>query len=182
MKNTTWDKAKEKALQDWSNKTVTYLFNGRWDLESPLLKKGDIFYPQCYPIQTEEDEMFCNAYNEAISQLVSDRGVPDWAPVNLIPEREQALKDLFCYGQSIDNYKFQSIKERNLVSSIIRKWGASKPSLWCRLVEKNLLLLGGDISTKVSRVDILDIKSMRWLARFEYLRKHCPEMPWDGIS
>src|SRR5262249_47558700 len=64
----------------------------------------------------------------------------------------------------------------------VRGWAPRPRRLWCRDRERGLLLLGGDWSAKVGRVDVLDGWHGLWMASYDFLRKHMPHLPWDGTA
>jgi hypothetical protein len=173
------EKAREQAFIDWQTKSVARIVNGRINNDLPAIVKGQLFYPRYIYLATPEDEFFCEIYKETIRELVEKEGVPDWAPVKRIPERQETLYILGKDGQSFQNFSPVSIREKRIVESVIEKWRSGKPNIWTRVLDKHLLILGGDTTSKAGRVDVIDTEKMMWLASFEFLRKHCPEMPWD---
>ncbi|HBE16378.1 MAG TPA: hypothetical protein DEG17_05160, partial [Cyanobacteria bacterium UBA11149] len=80
------------------------------------------------------------------------------------------------YGRTI----YSSIAERNLVRSVLNKWKKGNPVIWSRIPERSILLFGGNTTEKAGRVDVLDTEHMKWLATFEFIPKHYPNMPWDN--
>jgi hypothetical protein len=182
MTNHLADQGYNQAIIDWNNKNAAYLITGRLDPNKPILSKNQVFYPRFYFARTVEDEEFCQAYNNTIHTLIKQEGIPDWSAVKRIPEKITVLEILTNAGQHISTYKYNSIRERNLVQSVLHKWEKTQPLIWSRFPEKQLIFLGGDISPEKGRVDILDVEHMGWLATFELCRKNNLQMPWDKLN
>ena len=182
MSKSIQDKARDQALTDWRNRSPVCWVCGRLDPNKPALAEGRIFYPSFCFIQTSEDDEFYNTYNLTISKLIEQHGIPDWAPIKRIPERVAVLEILTEASHSLLTLEYNSIREKNLVSSVLSKWKGGHPIVWSRLPDESLLLLGGNITEKAGRVDVLDTKNLRWLSTFEFLRKHQPNLPWDDYA
>jgi hypothetical protein len=182
MTETIQKQAQKKADVDWNSKSIFQLFTGSVDLTKPLLSQNRVFYPKYYSIKTTDDRLFCEAYNQAVSELVKKEGIPDWAPIKKIPERQSVIERLAQDSKDISTYTHSSIRERNLVNGVLEKWKGSEPSVWLRLPEMKLLLFGGDVTPRAGRVDILETSDMKWLATFEFLRRDYSNMPWDHSS
>lgn len=178
MSNLIQEKAREQALIDWKDQKVVCWITGRVDIGKPALARGKLFYPSVYFARTDEDIQFYDTYNQKIDELIRQNGVPDWAPINRIPDKQLILDELKISGQSISMLEAISIRERNLVHSVLRSW-TIQPLLWQRFPDRGLLILGGNDTEKVGRVDLLDVSNMKWLTTIELHRKHYPQMPWD---
>lgn len=179
MEESIQNKAREQALLDWQNKSAVYMVPGRLALNQPVLSKKQIFYPHFYPCKTSGDEIFCHVYNETLNELVQNLGIPEWAPIKRIPEQSVVLEVLAKTGQHISTFVHESIRERNLVRSVLGSWSKGQPVTWSRFPAKEILLIAGNITQKADRVDVLDTEDMRWLATFEFHRKDYPRMPWE---
>lgn len=185
MNNLVIKQARHQAEIDWNNQEVRYLIGGRLSTKSPSLDKKDIFYPKYHICRSDDDVAFVEAYNKTINQLVDENGIPDWSPRYRVPSRQLVLDELNKKGQHIDTYKRSSISEKRSVESLCKKWDAQgKPIMWARLENRKLLLLAGNINSKAGRVEILDLENGKgtWMASFEFLRKQCPQMPWDKFA
>jgi hypothetical protein len=185
MENSIVKQAQHKARLDWNNKQPRFLINGRLSTEHPSLGKQLFFYPKYYTCHNNDDVMFIEAYNKAINQLIEENGVPYWSPRSRVPSRQFVLEELNRSGQHISKYKRSSIPEKRGVESLCEKWNdKGKPIMWSRVEDKQLLLIAGDIHEKASRVEVLDLESGKgtWMASFEFLRKHCLQMPWDKFN
>ena len=178
-------KAEQQAKADWDNKQTRYFTNGSFSSKYPNLGKEDIFYSKYYYCENNNDELFINAYNDKVNQLVEENGIPDWSPRSRVPTRQEVLDELNRVGQSIDTYKRSSIPEKRSVKSLCEKWNdKGKPLMWARLEDQQILLLAGDIHSSAGKVEVIDIKDKKgtWMTSFEFLRKHCPQMPWDKFA
>lgn len=173
-------KAREKALNDWKNKNVYLLVNGRINLDLPAFSKNHGFYIMYFCTPTLEDALFVETYNSTIIELIKKEGIPDWSPVNLIPSKETLITKLNDCGKDIscikENYFY--IKEKRLIKYVLRKWRSGKPIVWTELEETNVLIIGGLVSIETARVDILDLNEMRWLERLEFSTKNYPKIKW----
>ncbi|MBD2777515.1 hypothetical protein [Iningainema tapete] len=179
MQKSIQDKAREQAYTDWKNKSSVFWVSGRLDPNKPVLSETQIFYPRFCFINTSEDEEFYQTYNQMINKLIDEKGIPDWAPIKRIPERAIVLEYLTKNGHNLSTFVHSSIAERNLVRSVLNKWTFGKPMIWSRIPQQFILLFGGNTTEKAGRVDVLDTEQMKWLATFEFLRKHYPNLPWD---
>lgn len=185
MNNSTIELAHHQAQTDWNNKHVKFLISGRLSSKFPSLGKDGIFYSKYYVCHNDNDIAFVEAYNNTIEQLIEKNGIPDWSPRSRVPSRQLVLDELIKTGKPIDTYKRSSIPEKRGVKSLCEKWNAEgQPIIWTRLEDRQLLLLAGDIHKKAGRVEVLDIKDGKgtWMASFEFLRKHCSQMPWDKFA
>lgn len=177
--------ANHQAITDWNNRQVRFLINSRQTAKLPSLGKEGIFYPKYYVCHNNGDFTFVETYNNTINQLVKENGIPEWSPRARVPSRQFVLDELNRVGQSIDTYKRSSIPEKRSVELLCQKWNdKGKPAMWVRLEDRELLLLAGDVYEKAGRVEVIDIKDKKgtWMASFEFLRKHCPQMPWDKFA
>ena len=185
MKNSVIELANSQAQTDWNNKQARFLISGRLSTKSPSLGKDGIFYPKYYVCHNDDDVAFVEAYNKMIEQLVKENDIPDWSPRSRVPSRQFVLDELNRTGQHIETYQRSSIPEKRGVESLCEKWNTKgQPIMWARLEEPQLLLLAGDIHSSAGRIEVLDIKDGKgtWMASFEFLRKHCPRMPWDKFA
>ena len=185
MNNSIIESANYRAKADWNNRQARFLINGRLSTESPSLGKDGIFYPSYYYCKNDNDLLFIKTYNDKIDRLVEEKGIPDWSPRSRVPSRQFVLDELNRVGQSIDTYRRSSILEKRIVKSLCEKWNdKGKPLMWTRLEDRQLLLLAGNIHSSAGRVEVIDIKDQKgtWMASFEFLRKHCPQMPWDKFA
>lgn len=173
--------ATKKAVSDWENQRAVYLTNHCLRSDIPSFDEKQIFYPCFFYISDKKDKVFFQTYNKKIKELIQIYGIPEWSPVNLIPDRSDVLQMLDEEEKPVSAFSHQSIREKRLVDHVLDKW-KKQPTVWTRNQENNLLIFGGDISSKTGRIDVLDTKNKRWLKTYEFLRKHHPIMPWDKYS
>jgi hypothetical protein len=183
MDETIEDKARQAALADWQNESVRCLVLGTLRTDRPLLdlKPGSspFYVASVGCVVTDDNQRFCTSYNETINKQLQQNGVPRWSAAARCPDRQTALA-MLTDGRTLDTLTLgHAPYEHRLFESLLGRWEGTKPKVWFRDTEKELLILAGDWSPKVGRVEILDVKEKRWMACYEYLRKHVPRLPWD---
>jgi hypothetical protein len=182
----TEEEAQQAALDAWNKQEVRHLTMGLLRSDKPLLFPADspFYLASLGCIVSQKKGQYCRIYNETIAGLLREQGVPDWAPAARLLDRKAVLEVLDKDGAGPDSLKLeQPPYEHRLVVGLRGRWksaSAGKPSMWCRVREKGLLILAGDLSDKVGKVEILDVREKRWMASYEYLRKHVPILPWDS--
>lgn len=150
------DKAIGMARRDWEAHSVDHLVVGDLDADRPRLERGCPFYIKTIGFDFDPSrERFCESYNGEIRRLVELHGIPDWAPGSRCPTREKALLS-FADARPFADFSPDGRRESALVSRVLRR-RTSPPVAWTRIADSGLILLGGDISPKASRVDILDL-------------------------
>jgi hypothetical protein len=122
---------------------------------------------------------FCRAYNRAIDRLIARHGLPEWAPGRRVPDRHEALK-LLESGKPFARYRPSSTDERSQVEWVClsRRY---TPLAWARCKSRRLLLIGGDLSTRTGRIDIIDLMEHFWMEGYDFRRQYYPALPWDGF-
>jgi hypothetical protein len=178
-------RARQAALADWQDEKVRHLVVGLLATDRPLLSPGrSPFYTATMGCEASQENLaFCAAYNAAVAELLQQHGVPIWAPAARLPDRQDALDLLTRDGMEGLTLE-QPPHEERLVATLRHRWAARKaqPCVWCRDRARGLLLVGGNLSPEVGKVEVLDVKQMQWMASYEFFRKHVPRFPWNELA
>ena len=184
------ERARAAALADWQNQSARCLVVDTLVTDRPLLgRKPDdspFYVASLGCVATTDNLRFRDVYNEVIADLLREHGVPPWAPAARRPDRATALQMLSKDGHPAADFKVERLPwKQRLLDQVHARWRMAKaagPASYCRDRERDVVLFGGDLSAKVGLVEIIDVKEMKWMASYEYLRKHVTVMPWDAKS
>jgi len=132
---------------------------------------------------------FKNEYNLAMLDLVQRHGVPDWAPGRRVLDRRAALSVLRETTSRFDEETSPDIaRQAESTTFSIRRCHLSKKGPWvkgwCHLVDKEVLLVAGDLSSQRGFVEVLDWSAATHgflMARHQYDRKKNRSLPWDDL-
>jgi hypothetical protein len=179
--NLTPEKARERALNDWSAQSALNLVVGTIDITVPSYYAGDTFYTESISCDySEEAELYCRTYNLTIRSLLQKYGVPAWAPVKRLPDAFSCLSIFTNDSHPFSTYQFGSDQEESVGKRILYHWGPARPLIYIRLPPTALLLWGGTLGNQSVRVDIIDcLNGVRWLASYIYPRTEFPHFPWN---
>lgn len=169
---------RERAIRDWSAGQASLLIHGDPPPDRPQLSQKGLYVRVWDEPNSLAAIEHCRSYNHAIDALIEAHGLPEWAPVKRLPGREGVLRMLTLRTTAFCYFEPESVRETRLVRVVSSTWG-TMPKVIRHDPDRSLLLLAGDISAGASRIDVLDVKEGRWMARYEFLRKHTPHMPWD---
>jgi hypothetical protein len=181
------ERARTAALADWQNQSARCLVVGTLVTDRPQLGRkpeDNPFYVTSLGCVVSADSLlFRDVYNKVINDLLREHGVPPWAPAARRPDRATALQMLSKDGGPAAEFKAERLPwEQRLLDEVQSRWreqNEAGPASYCRDRERGVVLLGGDLSAKVGLVEVIDVKEMKWMASYEYLRKHAPLFPWD---
>jgi hypothetical protein len=141
----------------------------------------------CFPTSEEYSnaEKYCRAFNQAVAELVAERGLPEWAPGKRLPDRQKVLEMLAGNLRGRKDIP-ESVRLRHRVNQLVNwKWnGNGDPHAWADFPELNLTMLVGNVSARCGLVEIYDSTKRPGicLAQYQYRRRHFPRLPWDDIG
>ena len=168
---------RSQAEADWQQRKACSLVWGELRHPQALLDKKTGLYLSFFERRGAGDEAFVEAYNTRIGELLTEHGLPDWAPGRRLPDRQDLLRLMEQAKPRID-YQHKSIREKRLVEIVEKAW-AQQPQWHVRVEDRGLLLLGGDVNSECGRIDVVDVEMDHWMASEEYLRRHVAQFPWD---
>ena len=155
-------KGAQDARRDWEQQRGCFMNLGDLHSNRPLLN-DDGFY-----IRLSWDEGYVADYNTEMNRLISEFGVPWWAPGNRIPSKE-LVRELLLDSVSYEAYQPSSKKEENLIRSRESNWVSEhqcKPSAVLRDSDHKVVLIGGGTPGGY-RVDIVDLVFNSWMHTYE---------------
>ena len=172
---------REKADADWNSQIGLYHVCGSIAAGRPELSHGRVFFAISLGCDASSDrEAFCTEYNGRLDELIGEHGIPPWAPVNRIPDREECLK-LLCAGYpDLESPSLRPVERRALhrIFDQRKMQGIGNARIAVDKIRR-VSLIGGDAGARAGAVDIVDLESGRYMRRHEYRRRHCPTFPWD---
>lgn len=171
------DRPHQQAELDWERRRVKLVGVGLLDSEHPLLYEGDLFYSASLGCQLLPEKFaWADAYNEAIDRLVARHGVPDWCPRMRLPSVEFCADSIRRDGQAIELYAptglYEARASRVATQRPLSKW---RPSIWCYVQDRELVLFAGPTSFDTTRLDVVDLVEFHWMASLRVPRLKIPD-------
>ncbi|MEW4452005.1 hypothetical protein AB1L30_04905 [Bremerella sp. JC817] len=155
-------KGAQDARRDWEQERGCFMNFGELYSYRPIITS------QGYYMRLSCDECYVNDYNTEMTRLISEFGVPWWAPGSRIPS-EEIVRELLEDGTSYERYQPPSKKVSNLLLSRESNWISEhgcKPTVIAVDPERQVLLVGGHTSSGF-RVDIVDLVYNSWMHTYE---------------
>lgn len=138
---TVEERAVQAARTAWEQENVRHLLVGLLRGNRPLLGREPFYIGSLGCEASDEKLRFCAAFNEAIASLVSQHGIPEWAPLSRRPDRKCVLEMLANQGQPLVSLNLERPPyEYRLFRTLLSRWQrgpgrkgeTTKPLLWCR--------------------------------------------------
>jgi hypothetical protein len=174
------------ALDDWKQHRARFLVIGLLGHAGPLVNEEVGFYIASLGCErSSATEAFVQEYNLEIARLVSRNGYPDWGILRRRPSRQvclAALSGAADYRQSLAALPSRTLRATQPVLDAAS--GTVGPTGWVPrtgvVIEEEVAVVGGDLGARAGIINVFDLREFRWMAKYEFRRRHLPLFPWDA--
>jgi hypothetical protein len=170
--------ARETALSEWKEQKTRYLTCGYLRGGSVLNMSSGFYYQFYSSYQDERDAIFCDAYNNQVKKITETDGLPEWAPIQRLPTRDDAMKSAKeLIVSDLNEFNF---KVKKMIGYIVRQSACSNYII-CQNTTLNILIIAQLVKDRLGQIDIVDLNGLFWMASYQYMNKKHPEFPFDRI-
>ncbi|WP_037251441.1 hypothetical protein [Rhodopirellula europaea] len=126
---------------------------------------------------------YCSIYNETVSALIAEHGIPEWADVHRRKADRRRMLELIVGNLHPCSELARVIDvRRHRVHQLVNwTWDAIA---FADLPDHGLSFMVGDVSPRCGRIDMFDstVRHANLLASEHYRRRHFPDLPWDHLT
>lgn len=159
------DDAIQQARVDWNNESV-YSYTVRTLGVGPTLDLDLGFYFKFINEKIIYNSVsYAKDYRSEIVRLTSINGTPEWAPINILLDRKKSIYICFQENETVDIGKI-SRPTRKAIEYIVNRMGYSKDVKVIKA--EDVFLIAGVVGKKQFLVNLVDVKSNRWMAKYSY--------------
>lgn len=175
------DEAERAAMVDWREARAAFRVCGALAADLPQLTASRPLYSvSSGSTVTPEKLRWAEAYTRTLRRLLEEQGIPDWAPWRRVPSRDACLSLLRAGVSDAGSLPMTLGTRRQVLWMVGLRESRGKTSLrFAHEEARDVLIVGGTAGARAGDVDCLDARDGRYMANYQYRRRHVGVFPWE---